>query len=116
MRIRCLPVMTSEFPGRRLTMRSQNVTENRPEMCSFLQKPPYIDEILFRQKDVLSWKMIARYHSKVQWTLRRGSGQALGTRRVILTILWLWAFLRFDSESTLAPTATNASRWAGLLN
>ena len=24
---------------------------------------------------------------------------------------WLWVFLRFDGESTLPPTAANASRW-----
>jgi hypothetical protein len=37
-------------------------------MCSFLQKPTCIGDIFFRQKDVLSWKMIARHHSKVLWT------------------------------------------------
>jgi hypothetical protein len=28
---------------------------------------------------------------------------------------WLWAFLRFDGESTLPPQAGNADRWAAQL-
>jgi hypothetical protein len=39
----------------------------------------------------------------------------VGTRRVFLAFAKLWAFLRFEGESTLPPTAANASRWAARL-
>ena len=62
---------------------------------------------LFGWQDVLSWKMMACHHARVQPTW--------GTRRVILAFSWLSAFVRFDGESTLRPQAANASRWADSL-
>jgi hypothetical protein len=38
-------------------------------MGLFLEKPPLLGHPLFRWQDVLWWKMIARHHSKVHWTL-----------------------------------------------
>ena len=52
-------------------MRSQNGAEERPKMCLFLRKSPLFAHPLWRQVDVLSWKMIARHHSKVHWTAGR---------------------------------------------
>ena len=39
------------------------------KMRHFPQKPQLFDVTLCRQQNVLSWKMIARHHSKVQLTV-----------------------------------------------